>query len=55
VVNLNRRTLVKLSGFSIMGTLQAVLEFQEHHFGKNADDSIVGPITASVLHINWPL
>lgn len=34
--------------------LRAVLEFQEDKFGSNADDGIVGPLTASGLGINWP-
>lgn len=34
-------------------TLHALLEFQEDHFGPDADDGIVGPITASALGINW--
>jgi hypothetical protein len=35
-------------------TLRAVLEFQEDYFGEDADDGIVGPLTASALNINWP-
>jgi hypothetical protein len=34
-------------------TLHALLEFQEDFFGKDADDGIVGPITASALDISW--
>jgi peptidoglycan hydrolase-like protein with peptidoglycan-binding domain len=35
-------------------TLHAVLEFQTNAFGPNADDGIVGPMTASALGIEWP-
>jgi hypothetical protein len=34
-------------------TLKALLKFQEDYFGKDADDGIVGPITASALNIDW--
>ncbi|WP_430817081.1 peptidoglycan-binding domain-containing protein [Carboxylicivirga sp. RSCT41] len=36
-------------------TLHALLEFQEDYFGHDADDGIVGQITASALKISWPL
>jgi hypothetical protein len=35
-------------------TLRAVLEFQEDYFGEDADDGIIGPLTASALNIEWP-
>ena len=35
-------------------TLRAVLAFQTNVFGANADDGIVGPMTASALEIEWP-
>lgn len=35
-------------------TCRAVMEFQEAQFGPNADDGIVGPMTASELGIAWP-
>lgn len=35
-------------------TLFAVLAFQEAMFGPQADDGIVGPITASALGLQWP-
>lgn len=35
-------------------TLHAVLEFQRDYFGDEADDGIVGPLTASALHIDLP-
>ncbi len=35
-------------------TLRAVLRFQTEHFGPDADDGIVGPITASALDLEWP-
>jgi hypothetical protein len=35
-------------------TLHALLRFQENYFGKDADDGIVGPMTASALKIKWP-
>ncbi len=34
-------------------TLRALLEFQEEYFGKDADDGIVGPMTASALGVTW--
>lgn len=34
-------------------TLRALIEFQEDFFGEDADDGIVGPITASALGISW--
>jgi hypothetical protein len=34
-------------------TIRAVLEFQTIEFGENADDGIVGPITASGLGLDW--
>lgn len=34
-------------------TLRALLEFQTRYFGENADDGIVGPMTASALGIPW--
>ncbi len=35
-------------------TLRSVLEFQIARFGPDADDGIVGPITASELDLAWP-
>ncbi len=35
-------------------TLEAVLAFQTAAFGPDADDGIVGPVTASALGIDWP-
>lgn len=35
-------------------TLRAVLAFQTSQFGSQADDGIVGPMTASALEIKWP-
>ncbi len=35
-------------------TLFAVLDYQTAAFGADADDGIVGPITASALQMNWP-
>lgn len=35
-------------------TLRALLRFQENYFGKDADDGIIGPMTASALKIKWP-
>jgi hypothetical protein len=35
-------------------TIRAVLKFQTAIFGPEADDGIVGPITASALKIPWP-
>jgi hypothetical protein len=34
-------------------TLRALLEFQTDYFGDDADDGIVGPITASALGVEW--
>lgn len=34
-------------------TLRALLEFQSNFFGEDADDGIVGPMTASALEIGW--
>lgn len=34
-------------------TLRALLEFQEDYFGDDADDGIVGPMTASALGVPW--
>lgn len=35
-------------------TIRAVLKYQTATFGPEADDGIVGPITASALKIPWP-
>lgn len=35
-------------------TIRAVLKYQTETFGPNADDGIVGPITASALEMSWP-
>ncbi len=35
-------------------TIRAVLKYQTVTFGPNADDGIVGPITASALEMSWP-
>jgi N-acetylmuramoyl-L-alanine amidase len=35
-------------------TLIALLAFQTDYFGKDADDGIVGPITATELNIDLP-
>ncbi|HEX7120182.1 MAG TPA: peptidoglycan-binding domain-containing protein [Longimicrobiales bacterium] len=35
-------------------TLEAVLAFQTAAFGPDADDGIVGPVTAAALDIDWP-
>jgi hypothetical protein len=35
-------------------TMRCVLEFQTAVFGPDADDGVVGPITASALAIAWP-
>jgi peptidoglycan hydrolase-like protein with peptidoglycan-binding domain len=35
-------------------TLRAVLAFQTNAFGPQADDGVVGPITALALGIAWP-
>jgi hypothetical protein len=35
-------------------TLRAVLAFQTAKFGPDADDGVVGPITASALGVTWP-
>jgi hypothetical protein len=35
-------------------TLRAVLAFQTSKFGPNADDGVVGPMTASALNLVWP-
>ena len=37
-----------------IATLKALMKFQEDSFGKDADDGIVGPITASALNIDLP-
>jgi N-acetylmuramoyl-L-alanine amidase len=34
-------------------TMRAVLNFQEAFFGQDADDGIVGPITARALGLAW--
>jgi hypothetical protein len=34
-------------------TLRALLEFQTDYFGDDADDGIVGPITASAIGVEW--
>jgi len=35
-------------------TARAVLDFQATRFGANADDGIVGPVTAVALGVSWP-
>ena len=35
-------------------TIRAVLAFQTAKFGPNADDGVVGPLTASALGLSWP-
>lgn len=35
-------------------TIRAVLNYQTATFGPNADDGVVGPITASALELDWP-
>lgn len=41
-------------GFFGERTLRAVMAFQTAKFGRDADDGIVGPTTASALQMNWP-
>lgn len=35
-------------------TIRAILDFQTAVFGPNADDGVVGPVTASALGLSWP-
>ncbi len=35
-------------------TMRCVLEFQTTAFGPDADDGVVGPITAAALGVAWP-
>lgn len=44
----------KIDGDFGKRTIRAVLEYQTEMFGPEADDGIVGPITASALGISWP-
>ncbi len=37
-----------------MGTLEAVLDFQEQKLGPAADDGVIGPQTAQMLGVDWP-
>lgn len=45
----------KTDGDFGLKTIMAVLEFQKHAFGSDADDGVVGPITASALGFQLPL
>lgn len=53
---LNRRqgARVKVDGDFGPSTFQAVIDFQTQEFGRNADDGIVGPITAGRLGFEMP-
>ncbi|NMM49292.1 hypothetical protein HH304_12850 [Flammeovirgaceae bacterium KN852] len=43
----------KIDGDFGSRTLRSVLEFQEANFGKDSDDGIIGPLTASALNMSW--
>lgn len=53
---LHEREILESNPDGIFGgrTLTALLSFQEHSFGPNADDGIAGPMTAEALGIEWP-